>query len=128
MTHARAIWISLEIRPVQRALRVANALLGPTISQAKSNRTAWSSSAKNVEREALYRWRNAVPAHGRLSGGDLDHCCDAFQIGSLTIVEWSHNGTCRLWTQNDKNCPQFYKADYSESSLRTHPVMAAASR
>jgi hypothetical protein len=82
---------------------------------------AWVILGDSAELEALRRWRNAVPAHGRLSGGDPDHCVLMLQIGSLTIVEWSHNGACRLWAQNDKNCPNFYQPDYSRLELRANP-------
>jgi len=47
------------------------------------------------------------------------------QLEALTIVEWSHNGTCRLWTQNDKNCPQFYKATYSRIECALTRVMSS---
>jgi hypothetical protein len=82
---------------------------------------AWVILGENAELEALRRWRDAVPAHGRLSGGDPDHCVLMLQIGNLTVVEWSHNGTCRVWLQNDENCPRFYQHRYSRLELRSNP-------
>jgi hypothetical protein len=79
---------------------------------------AWVILGDNVELEAQRRWRDAVPAHARLSGASPDHCVLLLQIGSLTIAEWSHNGTCRMWLQNDKKCPSFYRAQYSGVVLR----------
>jgi hypothetical protein len=83
---------------------------------------AWVVLGENAEREALRRWRDAVPAHGQLSGGDPDHCVLMLQIGSLTIVEWSHNGACRVWLQDNKHNPPFYELQYSRDRLLLNPA------
>src|SRR5207253_11110998 len=75
---------------------------------------------ENAELEARRRWRE-MPAHGRLAGGDPDHCVLLLRIGTAVIAEWSHNGTCRVWLENDKYCPKFYRNQYSRAELRSNP-------
>jgi hypothetical protein len=82
---------------------------------------AWVILGENAEREARVRWRDAVPAHGQLIGGDPDHCVLILRIGSVVVTEWSHNGTCRLWPEDDKACPRFHSGRYSRAALRLNP-------
>jgi hypothetical protein len=37
------------------------------------------------------------------------------RIGNITIAEWSHEGACRIWKQNNNNKPKFYKSGYHGS-------------
>lgn len=83
---------------------------------------AWVVLGENAKGEAMRRWGHAVPAHGRLSGGDPDHCVLMLQIGSLTIVEWSHNGSCRAWLQDESECPRFYEPEYVRKHLSASPA------
>jgi len=82
---------------------------------------AWVILGENAELEARRRWRDSIPAHGQLSGGDPDHCVLILRIGNVVVTEWSHNGTCRLWRQDDKACPRFHAGRYSRDELRLNP-------
>jgi hypothetical protein len=82
---------------------------------------AWVVLGDNAELEARRRWRDAMPAHARLAGGDPDHCVLLLQVGNVVIAEWSHNGTCRVWRENDQHCPRLYRHQYSRAELRSNP-------
>lgn len=82
---------------------------------------AWVILGENAELEARQRWREAVPAHGQLRGGDPDHCVLILRIGNVVVTEWSHNGTCRLWLQDADACPRFHAGKYSRDELRLNP-------
>lgn len=81
---------------------------------------AWVILGENAELEARRRWQGAIPAHGRLPGGDPDHCVLLLQIGTVVIAEWSHNGTCRVWLHSDRRCPKFYRPQYLHRELRSN--------
>ena len=40
------------------------------------------------------------------------------RIGNLTIAEWSHNGSLRIWHAGNADAPELYQADYSAWELR----------
>jgi hypothetical protein len=81
---------------------------------------AWVILGENAELEARQRWGQAIPAHGKLSTFDPDHCVLLLQIGNVIIAEWSHNGTCRAWLENDEHCPKLYRRQYSRFELKSH--------
>lgn len=41
------------------------------------------------------------------------------KIGNLVFSEWSHNGKCRAWHEDDENCPKFYELDYRSKHLKS---------
>jgi hypothetical protein len=47
------------------------------------------------------------------------HSVLLLRIGSLVVVEWSHNGKCRIWDENSgKRPPRLFQHSYSASDLR----------
>lgn len=40
------------------------------------------------------------------------------KIGGLTVAEWSHNGSCRIWTKSERGAPALYKKSYNATKLR----------
>ena len=78
---------------------------------------AWVILGENAEFEARQRWGQAMPAHGVVRGSSPDHCVLLLHIGNVVIAEWSHNGTCRAWLENSKQCPRLYRDEYSRSEL-----------
>ncbi len=40
------------------------------------------------------------------------------KIGSFIFSEWSDEGKCRAWNENDRRAPTLYKETYSESELK----------
>jgi hypothetical protein len=89
---------------------------------------AWVILGWNAEGEARRQWRDAMPAHGRLTGADPDHSVLLLQIGTVIVVEFSHMGACRLWRQNDQHCPRFYQQEYPRAALRLNPGYELAHR
>ncbi|MBK5910629.1 hypothetical protein CCR85_03865 [Rhodothalassium salexigens] len=43
------------------------------------------------------------------------------RMGDLTIAEWSHNGSVRIWHRNDPGAPRLYQGGYRASELRGAP-------
>ncbi len=37
--------------------------------------------------------------------------------GGVTVAEWSHNGSCRMWLDGNRNAPLLYRAEYSRGDL-----------
>ena len=68
-------------------------------------------------------------AHRKLEGGNkgagmlwgngvkANHSVLIMRIDSITIAEWSHNGTCRFWLDGNKHAPKLYQEDYSRRGL-----------
>lgn len=57
---------------------------------------------------------------GELEGGSQSNQSVLIvKIKDLVLVEWSHNGKCRAWKSNDRDCPSTYKSRYTGSSLKT---------
>jgi hypothetical protein len=83
---------------------------------------AWVVLGDSARQEALRRWAKAVPDYARfLRGHDPNHCVLLLKIGSLTIAEWSHNGTCRVWADGSEDCPKMYMPGYFRDELRRNP-------
>lgn len=57
--------------------------------------------------------------YGRLVGGghQRNHAALIMQIENLIITEWSHNGKCRIWTQENENAPKLYQKEYTRYDL-----------
>jgi hypothetical protein len=55
---------------------------------------------------------------GRLGkGGDNSQSVLLMRLANLTIVEWSHNGTCRIWLEGNDKAPRLYESDYRRFHL-----------
>ena len=60
----------------------------------------------------------AAAAKLRMGTGVLaNHSVLLMRIGGLTIAEWSHNGTCRIWKRGNKTSPKFYDPEYVRREL-----------
>ena len=38
-------------------------------------------------------------------------------VSGVTVAEWSHNGSCRIWLDGNRNAPPLYKTHYSRHLL-----------
>lgn len=61
-------------------------------------------------------FRDSV-GYAQLSGGEQTHAVLLLRIGELTIADWSHNGTCRIWTASNRHKPIFYGTHYARGDL-----------
>ncbi len=48
---------------------------------------------------------------------EANHSVLLMRIGGLTVAEWSHNGSCRIWRRGNKSAPKLYEAEYTRSEL-----------
>ncbi|WP_291980616.1 EH signature domain-containing protein [Luteitalea sp.] len=78
---------------------------------------AWVVLGANAVGDAQRRWRDAAPSYGTLIGAN-NHSVLLLEIGDLTIAEFSHNGTCRVWSRTDRRRPHLYDREYTKSELQ----------
>ena len=50
-------------------------------------------------------------------GGDPNQAVLLMKIGTLVIADWSHNGRCHIWLQNNPAAPRLYQAEYLREDL-----------
>ena len=71
-------------------------------------------------RSQAYRWGEQLRlprgSYGILLKGNSRQSALLIRIGSLTILEWSHAGACRIWTTTD-GAPQLYGRRYEREDL-----------
>ena len=46
---------------------------------------------------------------GRLSGASPEQSVLLLRMSGVTIAEWSHNGSCRMWLDGNKDAPKLYQ-------------------
>ena len=71
-------------------------------------------------RRLLRRLEEHPPgATGRLSGASPEQSVLLLRMSGVTIAEWSHNGSCRIWLDGNEDAPKLYQGrDYSGAELR----------
>ena len=58
-------------------------------------------------------------AWSKLTGGTIDQCSLLLDMGKVTVMEFSHNGACRVWDNNQNlDIPKLHKSKYSTVELR----------
>lgn len=69
--------------------------------------------------EHLIRQSGERPEFGIIQGGPASSSSIIMQIGDLRISEWSDNGSCRFWRDDDPDAPALYAKVYDGGKLRT---------
>jgi hypothetical protein len=77
---------------------------------------AFGPEAGTIARKGLSK-EGSTAARLYGNGVSADHSVLLLQIRELTIAEWSHNGTCRIWLKGNRTAPKLYEAQYSRESL-----------
>lgn len=52
-----------------------------------------------------------------LQGAQGDQSVLVLRMPGVTIAEWSHNGSCRMWLDNNPDSPRFYESTYLRNDL-----------
>ena len=56
---------------------------------------------------------------GRLRGATSEQSVLLLRMSGVTIAEWSHNGSCRIWLDGNADAPRLYQGrEYSGAELR----------
>lgn len=55
--------------------------------------------------------------YASLEGGTYEQSVLLLKVGSLTVVEWSHSGACRIWQSNSNRAPKLYQNRYQREVL-----------
>ena len=79
---------------------------------------AWVVLGPRAAREAKRALATLQGSFGLLKGGQPDHSVLLMTIGGLTVAEWSHAGSCRIWDSADPRAPRLYQSEYTAYSLR----------
>jgi hypothetical protein len=69
--------------------------------------------------EEIMRQSGERPEFGVMRGGPLSSSTIIMRIGDLRIAEWSDNGSCRFWSDDDARAPKLYAKFYDGGELRT---------
>ena len=77
---------------------------------------AWVALGSDARRLADRILDNKYSCYGALNSRDQSVLL--MRIGSLTIIEWSHNGKCRIWITQTKNTPKLHQPQYLSSFLK----------
>ena len=54
---------------------------------------------------------------GILRGAQADQSVLLLRMPDVTIAEWSHNGSCRIWLDDNRDKPTLYESRYSRHDL-----------
>ena len=61
---------------------------------------------------------DAAEYTGKLSrGSQSDHSVVLLRMPGMTIAEWSHNGSCRIWLDGNPRAPKLYELSYARRDL-----------
>ena len=80
-------------------------------------------SARRLSNMKLTNGDNAEDAKGamgRLRGAQGDQSVLLMRMSGVpgvTVAEWSHDGSCRIWLEGNPNAPSLYEARYSRQLL-----------
>jgi hypothetical protein len=58
-----------------------------------------------------------VLRYGALEGATASDCLLLLRVGNLTIAEWSHMGSCRIWRAMNKSKPEMYRYRYTKAAI-----------
>lgn len=62
--------------------------------------------------------------YARLGGAMREQSVLLLKVGSLTIMEWSHSGACRVWRSSDAKAPKFRQSHYQREYLMSDPEVS----
>ncbi len=79
---------------------------------------AWFVFGSRARKELRGLEEHRPDATGRLSGASSKQSVLLLRMSGVTIAEWSHDGSCRIWLDGNKDAPKLYQArDYSNTEL-----------
>ena len=83
----------------------------------KSIEKAWFILGPRASRLSKSQSKEQESTTGMLSGAQSDQSVLLLRMPGMTIAEWSHNGSCRIWLDGNPDVPAFYKSSYSRYAL-----------
>ena len=75
-----------------------------------------SSAGRLLERTSSDK--AVVQRSAKLRGASSDQSVLLLKMPGVTVVEWSHNGSCHMWLDGMPGVPEFYKQEYDAVQLR----------
>ncbi len=85
---------------------------------------AWIILGPDAARLARASFEHGDQATAKLLPGypvQANHSVLLMRLHSVTIAEWSHNGTCRFWLDGNPDAPGMYRPKYSQVELTKDP-------
>lgn len=84
---------------------------------------AWLALGQHAQRYAREAFGKDA-AYGKLGfGAQSDQSVLLLKVQGLIIVEWSHNGKCRVWQIDDSDAPALHRRNYDRVDLTTGSMM-----
>jgi hypothetical protein len=87
---------------------------------------AWAVLGRAAAEEATRR-KVRRDSYGVMRTGDKYQSALLMRLrgtrGVAVVAEWSHNGSCRLWSNDRSHVPPFYRRDYDPDTLRRNPEL-----
>jgi hypothetical protein len=81
---------------------------------------AWVVLGPQASKMAQQSFEQGALATGRLRRGggvQRNQSVLLLRLPGMTVAEWSHNGTCRMWLDGNRQAPQMYQSVYSRADL-----------
>lgn len=93
---------------------------------------AWFVLGPQARRIAEQSMAEDESANGSLANAGGDQSVLLMRMSGITIAEWSHNGSCRIWLDGNRAAPKLHEPEYSAYRLRhgsdfTQPHAGSAS-
>jgi hypothetical protein len=80
---------------------------------------AWIVLGKQASQMARRSFEQGDRATGKLrAGAQRGQSVLLLRLSGMTVAEWSHNGTCRIWLDGNHNAPKMYQPLYSGEDFR----------
>jgi hypothetical protein len=90
---------------------------------------AWAVLGRAAAEDA-HAHRIRGDSYGVMRSGDKQQSALLMRIrgsrGVAVVAEWSHNGSCRIWSDERKYVPPFYQRQYDPDTLRWNPEIQVA--
>jgi hypothetical protein len=106
-------WLSAET--IEAFFRLMNDMQIENPHQWRRRRKFWMAYLDHIDHAWLVAGRQGAElarrselSFGRLSGSRSDHCALMITIRGMTIVDWNHAGSVRIWRPDDPRAPALY--------------------
>jgi len=116
-------WLSAET--IEAFFRLMNDMQIENPHHWRRRRKFWMAYLDHIDHAWLVAGRQGAEladgsklSFGRLSGVRADHCVLMITIRGMTIVDWNHAGSVRIWQQGDPNAPSLYKGTHGSRYCR----------
>ena len=81
---------------------------------------AWFVLGRQARQLLRHVSKHEDSACGLLIGGSSAQSVLLMKIDGITVAEWSHNGSCRIWNKDNPGAPRLHQETYHRDNLASH--------